>query len=180
MNLDHVALLVTKIESTLERLESIGLTPGPVEDFPGEGTRECYVEAPPRPGLLLLMEAVGPDGPYARALKKRGPGLHHVAYTVGNLASFLEGLTGWVRHPVTEQTMQSGTAWLTKPGVPTLLEVHQRDASYEGDAVVGKVELPAAAELHSLLGYEGLAASPDETAWITIAGQRLKIADITA
>jgi hypothetical protein len=178
MHLDHVALLVPKIESALERVRALDLTPGPIEEFPGEGTRECYLELAPRPARLLLMEALGSEGPYARALAKRGPGLHHVAYTVGDLGAFLDGLTGWVRHRITAQTIESGTAWLAKRGVPTLLEVHQRTPTYGGEPVVSRVELPAAPELHELLAYEGLVPSPDEHAWLTVAGQRVMVEEL--
>ena len=67
--LDHVALLTRSIEGTLAKLRDAGVIDGhpvgPVEPFPAEGTRECYLGAQSR--KLLLMEAVGTDGPYARA-----------------------------------------------------------------------------------------------------------------
>lgn len=77
--LDHVALLCSSVKSSLRTLASLlpaeaaGLfTPGKIETFPSEGTRECYIGKNKGGGArLLLIEAVGVDGPYARALAKR-------------------------------------------------------------------------------------------------------------
>ncbi len=77
--LDHVALLCTSIESSLQTLaarlprNALGsFAPGKIETFPSEGTRECYIGKKGNGGArLLLMEAVGSSGPYARALAKR-------------------------------------------------------------------------------------------------------------
>ena len=77
--LDHVALLCDSIESSLASLAALlpeeaasCFAPGKIESFPSEGTRECYVGKNKNGGArLLLMEAVGSSGPYARALAKR-------------------------------------------------------------------------------------------------------------
>jgi len=41
---------------------------------------------------MELLEATGPDSPIARFIAKRGQGLHHVAFTVPNLAEALARL----------------------------------------------------------------------------------------
>lgn len=77
--LDHVALLCKSIESSIASLAAMlpeeaasCFAPGKIETFPSEGTRECYVGQNKDGGArLLLMEAVGSTGPYARALAKR-------------------------------------------------------------------------------------------------------------
>ena len=43
---------------------------------------------------IELLEAVGEDTPVGRFLAKRGPGMHHVAYEVGDLDAALAELTG--------------------------------------------------------------------------------------
>ncbi|MEL7238718.1 MAG: VOC family protein, partial [Planctomycetota bacterium] len=78
--LDHVAILVRSIEDTVERLGQLDAPSGEIEAFPGEGTRELYLGEPGRAGRLLLLQPLGDSGPYARAMAKRGPGLHHVAF----------------------------------------------------------------------------------------------------
>ena len=116
--LDHVAILVPNAEQVVQQLTARGLpakglTPGEIESFPSEGTRECYLGADGRLGRLLLMEATSNQGPYARALAKRGPGLHHVALTVPDLDLFLNSVTGWLLVPGCVSSLaRTKTAWL--------------------------------------------------------------------
>jgi hypothetical protein len=77
-------------------------------------------------GRLLIVEAIG-IGPYQRAIEKRGPGLHHLALNVSDLEEFILSLSGsgWLLHPHSIASMKYKTAWLTRPGMPLLIEVHQ-------------------------------------------------------
>jgi methylmalonyl-CoA/ethylmalonyl-CoA epimerase len=43
-------------------------------------------------GRVELLEPLGPDTPVGRFLANRGPGMHHVAYEVGDLAATLKEL----------------------------------------------------------------------------------------
>ncbi len=45
-------------------------------------------------GRVELLEPLGKDTPVGRFLVKRGPGMHHVAYEVSDLAATLAELTG--------------------------------------------------------------------------------------
>ena len=45
-------------------------------------------------GRVELLEPLGEDTPVGRFLAKRGPGMHHVAYEVGDLAGALADLAG--------------------------------------------------------------------------------------
>lgn len=45
-------------------------------------------------GRVELLEPLGPDTPVGRFLANRGPGMHHVAYEVGDLAATLKELAG--------------------------------------------------------------------------------------
>jgi methylmalonyl-CoA epimerase len=45
-------------------------------------------------GRVELVAATGPDTPVGRFLERRGPGLHHVAYGVADLAAALHELAG--------------------------------------------------------------------------------------
>lgn len=174
--LDHVALLVRSIETALERIAPWGLEPGPVEEFPGEGTRECYLGDANQRGRLLLMQPLGEEGPYARALRKRGPGLHHVALRVPDLDAFLSSVTGWLLLPHSVTSIPQGTAWLARPGVGTLLEVAQ-NAEPLGATAVEQVQVPGLLPEQEL---EGLTRSPDDVAWLTVGGGRRSVAELVA
>jgi methylmalonyl-CoA/ethylmalonyl-CoA epimerase len=43
-------------------------------------------------GRVELLEPLGPDSPVGRFLAKRGPGMHHVAYEVRDVAAAMAGL----------------------------------------------------------------------------------------
>ncbi len=45
-------------------------------------------------GRVELLEPLGSDTPVGRFLAKRGPGMHHVAYEVSDLAASLTALAG--------------------------------------------------------------------------------------
>ena len=141
LTLDHVGVLVADLSAALPlacaRLE---LEAGPVESFPDEGTRECYLGS--GPARLLLLEAIGP-GPYRSALERRGPGLHHLGYQfAGPLQESLPLLPGWLLHPHSLVSMSQGTLWLARPGVPLLLEITRGETAAPSDLVV---EVPVSA-----------------------------------
>ncbi|UYV12353.1 MAG: hypothetical protein NCW75_13765 [Phycisphaera sp.] len=112
--LDHAALLVRSIEGMLARLGQVDADCGPIEEFPGEGTRELYLGPPGRPGRLLLIEPLGEDGPYARALWKRGPGLHHAAFATASIDAFLSDNPGWLLHPISLKTRDTSARTINR------------------------------------------------------------------
>jgi len=139
--LNHIAFVVPDLDAT-PRLAELGLTIGPAESFPREGTTEVYVGD--GPGRILLMRPDAP-GPYARALVRRGPGLHHVALDVPDLDAFVDDTvrgTGWLLHPISLQTRrQSATIWLARPGVAALVEVRETTRPPTGPSVVERVAI---------------------------------------
>ena len=155
--LSHVALLVPSVENAAAHLTSLGIVCGEPESFPGEGTKEVYVGSyETESGLLLLLEAIA-DGPYQRALSKRGPGLHHIAIDVKDLeAAITEAqAAGWQLHPVSEHTRQHNTAWLFLKGIPTLIEVNHGPISTR-PLKITSLELPISRPQHSLFAALGI------------------------
>jgi len=172
--MDHVALLVDSIETVLSRLEPLELAVGPIEEFPSEGTREAYIGASESRARLLLMQALGTEGPYARALARRGPGLHHVAVNVTALEEHVARVRGWLLHPTSLGSVpRFRTAWLARPGVGTLMEILE-GAPVDGQPVVEAVEVPVEPGLEPLLEPYGLRPSADGRAYLVIAGQRFE------
>lgn len=170
--IDHVALVVRRLEPVLERLDGLGA--GPIEVFPDEGTREVYLGV--GLGRLLLMEPTNAQGPYARALAKRGAGLHHVAMNVPDLGEFLGSVRGWLLVPACVQDLaRTRTAWLARPGVATLLEVHEAER-VEGTAVVEQVELPGPLPVDL---RPAMLPSGDGGVWLTISGRRRSVSELT-
>lgn len=186
--LDHIAILVPSIEQVQARLAKLDAPFGPIESFPGEGTREMYIGPGDATARLLLMEAVDATGPYGKALQRRGPGLHHIAINVAGLSDYIDSLagSGWYLLPQSLKTIHNGkTAWLCRPGVKGLIEVHERP--YRAAApFVSLLELPIPSGEERLLSrlppkghsLAGVHASNSEIGAITFCGQRVEFGEL--
>jgi methylmalonyl-CoA/ethylmalonyl-CoA epimerase len=89
--LDHVAIAVEALDEATDAYLALGLRPaGDDETIEEQGVRV----RPLRLGdtLVELMEPIAPDGPVARFLATRGPGLHHIALRVPALEPVLARL----------------------------------------------------------------------------------------
>lgn len=185
--LDHVALLVPSLEVALARLADIAPTPGPIQEFPGEGTREVYLGGPERSARLLLMQPLDGTGPYARALTRRGPGLHHLAFRLPDLDEFCRGVGAWLAIPRTLPDLnRTRTLWLARPGVGTLLEVHEGEPT-PGEPVVRRVQVPSTTECAGALILSvqdrilaGVERSPDSITRLDLPGGQRTVTELTA
>jgi methylmalonyl-CoA epimerase len=85
--LHHVGIAVPSLaeaRALYERLE--GVPGSPVEELPDQGVRVLFI------GSVELLEPLGADTPVGRFLARRGPGIHHVAWAVTDLAGTLRTL----------------------------------------------------------------------------------------
>src|SRR5688572_10707086 len=125
--LTHVAFLVRSLADSARTIESHRLKPNPFEEFEHEGTSECYFGPDDQSARLLMVEAIL-DGPYRRALLKRGPGLHHLGVDVVDLEAYAEQLAsaGWLLHPKSLTTIaKQRTAYFARPQTPFLVEARE-------------------------------------------------------
>lgn len=187
MILDHVALLVESVMAGRRFCAEQGYALGPVDEFPAEGTRECYVGEAHASGRLLLMEPIA-DGPYRRAMAARGPGLHHIGIAVPDLDAYVLGLprSSWYLHPRCLPTLRTGQlAWLARPGTPLLVEVAQSEASAPSSRqpFCTKLEIAQGMVQPSLLqalGLAGIVCSSDDDNWLAIGERRLRLGELLA
>lgn len=83
--LDHVGIAVADLDAAAAAYAALGWQAEDGDEaVPAQGVRVRMLRGGPGPGLELLAP-VGADGPVARFLERRGPGLHHVAYAVADL-----------------------------------------------------------------------------------------------
>lgn len=137
--LSHVALLVPSVDKSAAYLSALGYKCSKAEIFESEGTKEIYVgNYQENSGLILLLEAVG-EGPYKKAMNKRGPSLHHIAIDVLDMNDFLTNAkkVGWKLHPISN----SKTAWLFFKGMP-LLEVHEKKILSNKPTQISEIQFP--------------------------------------
>lgn len=89
--LDHVGIAVRSIADALPTFQLLtGGSGSPIERVDDQGVAVAFVGS--GDARLELIEPVTPDSAVARFLDRRGPGLHHLAYAVEDLAAALERL----------------------------------------------------------------------------------------
>ncbi|MGH7475541.1 MAG: methylmalonyl-CoA epimerase [Longimicrobiales bacterium] len=90
--LDHVGIAVRSIADALPLFELLtGGTASPAERVDDQRVAVSFVGSGAAP--LELLEPTDDDSPVARFLERRGPGIHHLAYRVPDLAAALQRLT---------------------------------------------------------------------------------------
>lgn len=124
---DHVAVAVPSIRDAATVLERLtGASCSPVQTVGSQGVRVAFV------GPVELLEPVDPEGPVARFLERRGPGLHHIAYRTPDIRREVErlGSAGLVFvDPQPRQGAHGQVAFIhPKSTGGVLVELVQRDA----------------------------------------------------
>jgi methylmalonyl-CoA/ethylmalonyl-CoA epimerase len=90
-DIDHVGIAVEDLETAVEHYRAVlGVEPVHRERVEDQGVEEVLF--PVGSSFIQLLGAVGPDSPVGRSLATRGPGIHHVAYRVRDVAVALEHL----------------------------------------------------------------------------------------
>jgi LAO/AO transport system kinase len=88
--IDHLGIAVRSLDEAVAFYESLGLTVAHRETVEAEKVHVAML--PTRDSRVELLEASAPDSPISRFLEKRGPGLHHVALKVPDLAAAVDRL----------------------------------------------------------------------------------------
>jgi methylmalonyl-CoA/ethylmalonyl-CoA epimerase len=90
--IDHIGVAVAAIEPALELWrDRLQLDVGHREISHEQGVEAVLLDV--GADHVELLAPLGPDTPVGKFLAKRGPGLHHVAYTVSDIDATLTALT---------------------------------------------------------------------------------------
>jgi len=90
-DIDHVAIAVEDLDASVDRYRSVlGVEPTHRERVDDQGVEEVLF--PVGSSFIQLLGAIGADSPVGRSLANRGPGVHHIAYRVDDVAEALEHL----------------------------------------------------------------------------------------
>jgi methylmalonyl-CoA epimerase len=91
LDIDHVGIAVLDLNEAVERYErTLGVEPVHRERVEDQGVDEVLFAA--GSSFIQLLGALGPDTPVGVFLEKRGPGVHHIAYRVDDVAAALARL----------------------------------------------------------------------------------------
>jgi methylmalonyl-CoA epimerase len=89
--IDHVAIAVNDLEAAIEYYaETFGATVEHREVVESDGVEEALLRV--ADSYIQLLTPTRPDSPVARAIEKRGEGLHHVGYRVDDCAAALQSV----------------------------------------------------------------------------------------
>lgn len=89
VTLDHIGIAVTDLEAGLSVYTAgLGLELAEIEEVQEQGVRVAML--PLGEGKIELLEPTSPGSPIARFLEKKGPGIHHLALLVEDVAASLE------------------------------------------------------------------------------------------
>lgn len=83
LRLHHVAIVVEDLDQALAQYQGLGFGAPDTFEVPEQQVLVSTFRA--GPGYVELIQPTDPDGPIARYLAKRGPGMHHVAYQVPDI-----------------------------------------------------------------------------------------------
>ncbi len=93
LDIDHVGIAVDDLEGSVERYRrTLGVEPSHRERVEDQGVEEVLF--PAGTSFIQLLGSLGTDTPVGRFLATRGPGVHHVAYRVDDVAASLGRLRG--------------------------------------------------------------------------------------
>ena len=89
--IDHVGIAVEDLDDAVDLYRrTLGVEPVHRERVEDQGVEEVLL--PMGTSYIQLLGALGPETPVGRSLTKRGPGVHHVAYRVDDVAAALDHL----------------------------------------------------------------------------------------
>lgn len=81
--IDHLGIAVKDLKAAMRVYAGLGLALDGEEEVPTEQVRTAFFRA--GESHIELLESTSPDGPIARAIEKRGEGIHHVALAVDDI-----------------------------------------------------------------------------------------------
>jgi methylmalonyl-CoA/ethylmalonyl-CoA epimerase len=91
--IDHIGVATDDLDGALELYEkTLGMPLAHRETVESQGVEAALLDV--GDGHVELLRPLSPDTPIGKYLEKRGPGLHHVAYAVGDIDDVLERLKG--------------------------------------------------------------------------------------
>jgi methylmalonyl-CoA/ethylmalonyl-CoA epimerase len=91
MRIHHLGIAVESLEKAVPVFELLlGRPPDSREEVEDQKVRIAGFQVGET--RIELLEASSPDSPIARFIGKRGPGIHHLTLTVGNLQTTLKDL----------------------------------------------------------------------------------------
>ena len=89
--IDHIAIAVKDLDAAIAYYQNaFGATVDHREVVESDGVEEALLKV--AESYIQLLTPTSPDSPVAKAIEKRGEGLHHIGYRVNNCAEALAAM----------------------------------------------------------------------------------------
>jgi methylmalonyl-CoA/ethylmalonyl-CoA epimerase len=109
--IDHVAIAVNDLDAAIDYYErAFGATVDHREIVERDGVEEALLKV--ADSYVQLMTPTRPDSPVAKALEKRGEGLHHIGYRVNDCEEALAAVVAAGATPI-DQAPRPGSRGTT-------------------------------------------------------------------
>ena len=90
-HIEHLGIAVADLTSAIEYYENIlGLKCYSIEEVKDQKVKTAFFKIGQT--KIELLESTSPDGPIAKFIEKKGPGIHHIAFAVDGLQDTLDEL----------------------------------------------------------------------------------------
>ena len=90
-NLDHIGIAVLEIEESIRVFEELlGIPCSDREEIPSQGLKLAFFHL--NNIKLELISSTNPDTPIDRFIKKKGQGIHHLAFQVDDIEKEMDSL----------------------------------------------------------------------------------------
>ena len=95
--IEHIGIAVKDLTVAIVTYEKLlGVRCYAVEEVPDQSVRTAFFRL--GESKIELLESTSPDGPIAKFIARRGEGIHHVAFAVGDIrTALLDLVSGGVR-----------------------------------------------------------------------------------
>ena len=88
-HIEHIGIAVNDLEESVHYYEKVvGLECYGIEEVPDQKVRTALFRVGET--RIELLESTDPEGPVAKFIEKKGPGMHHLAFAVENVAESLK------------------------------------------------------------------------------------------
>ena len=90
-HIEHIGIAVKSLEETIPFYENVlGLTCYNIEEVKNQKVRTAFFKVGQT--KIELLESTDPEGPIGRFIKKKGEGIHHIAFAVENIEDRLKAV----------------------------------------------------------------------------------------
>jgi len=90
-HIEHIGIAVKSLEETIPFYENVlGLTCYNIEEVKDQKVRTAFFQVGQT--KIELLESTDPEGPIGRFIKRKGEGIHHIAFAVENIEDRLKAV----------------------------------------------------------------------------------------